>query len=94
MDRKGEQHQRLVRTVLVLLGVIGAIVAFAVWFYRSVVPDTGDAALSGHGVTALILGVVFTLALGIGLMALLFLSSRRGYDEEAAGRRDGGPPQR
>jgi hypothetical protein len=33
------------------------------------------------------LGVVITLALGIGLMALVFISSRRGYDE--IGRKDG-----
>ena len=26
-------------------------------------------------------GVILTLALGIGLMALVFISSRRGYDE-------------
>jgi len=29
------------------------------------------------------LGVIFTLALGIGLMTLMFISSRRGYDEDA-----------
>jgi hypothetical protein len=27
------------------------------------------------------LGVIFSLAVGFGLMALLFYSSRRGYDE-------------
>jgi hypothetical protein len=32
------------------------------------------------------LGVVVTLALGIGLMVLVFISNRRGYDE--IGRRD------
>ena len=32
------------------------------------------------------LGVVVALALGIGLMSLVFLSNRRGYDEAA--RRD------
>jgi hypothetical protein len=30
---------------------------------------------------ALAVGVIFSLAVGIGLMALLFYSSRRGYDE-------------
>ena len=33
------------------------------------------------------LGVLITLALGIGLMALVFISNRRGYDE--IGRREG-----
>ena len=27
------------------------------------------------------LGIILTLAVGIGLMALVFISSRRGYDE-------------
>jgi hypothetical protein len=31
----------------------------------------------------MIFGVVVALALGIGLMALVFISSRRGYDEAA-----------
>jgi hypothetical protein len=30
-------------------------------------------------------GVIITLALGIGLMALVFISSRRGYDELGRG---------
>ncbi|MBM3545674.1 MAG: hypothetical protein FJX54_01875 [Alphaproteobacteria bacterium] len=34
-----------------------------------------------HGWIALILGVVFSLAVGGGLMALVFISSRRGHDE-------------
>jgi hypothetical protein len=47
----------------------------------------GDSEISGAGWLAMGLGVVITLALGIGLMALVFISSRRGYDE--IGRRDG-----
>jgi len=43
--------------------------------------------ISGAGWLAMGLGVVATLALGIGLMALVFISSRHGYDE--IGRRDG-----
>ncbi|UFZ07575.1 hypothetical protein LQG66_15250 [Bradyrhizobium ontarionense] len=34
-----------------------------------------------EGWIALALGVVFSLIVGIGLMTLLFYSSRRGYDE-------------
>ena len=47
----------------------------------------GDSEISGAGWLAMGLGVVVTLALGIGLMALVFISNRRGYDE--IGRRDG-----
>jgi hypothetical protein len=47
----------------------------------------GDSEISGAGWLAMGLGIVLTLALGIGLMALVFISNRRGYDE--IGRRDG-----
>jgi hypothetical protein len=41
----------------------------------------GNAGISVNGWIALILGVLVTLALGIGLMTLVFISSRRGYDD-------------
>jgi hypothetical protein len=41
----------------------------------------GDAGMSEGGWVALVLGVVATLALGIGLMALVFISNKRGYDD-------------
>ena len=34
-------------------------------------------------VLAMVFGVIFSLVVGIGLMALLFYSSRKGYDEPA-----------
>jgi len=45
----------------------------------------GDAGMSAAGWVALVLGVVVTLALGIGLMALVFISNRRGFDEPGSG---------
>jgi hypothetical protein len=36
--------------------------------------------MSGHGWTALVLGVVVSIALGAGLMFLVFYSHRKGYD--------------
>ena len=41
----------------------------------------GDSGMSAGGWFALVLGVLATLALGIGLMALVFISNRRGYDD-------------
>ena len=41
----------------------------------------GDVDISAAGWVAMALGVLVTLALGIGLMALVFISSRHGYDE-------------
>ena len=64
--------------VIVVL-VLGFLIA-APWI------GIGDSEISGAGWLAMGLGVVATLALGIGLMALVFISSRRGYDE--IGRKD------
>ena len=60
--------------------VLGFLIA-ALWI------GIGDSDISIAGWLAMGLGVIVTLALGIGLMALVFISSRRGYDE--IGRRDG-----
>jgi fatty acid desaturase len=45
----------------------------------------GDSEISAGGWVAMIFGVVMTLALGIGLMSLVFFSSRHGYDEGTGG---------
>lgn len=42
----------------------------------------GDVEISLHGLLALTLGCVVSLALGGGLMFLVFYSNRRGHDEE------------
>ena len=38
--------------------------------------------MSGPGYAAMTLGIIFTLVVGCGLMALMFYSSRRGYDSK------------
>ncbi len=43
----------------------------------------GGVGMTGNGIAALVLGGIGTLALGGGLMALVFFSSRRGYDDAA-----------
>ncbi len=42
--------------------------------------------MSAVGWGAMVLGMVVTLGLGIGLMALVFFSNRRGYDDQAGPR--------
>jgi hypothetical protein len=37
------------------------------------------------GWLALVFGVILTFALGVGLMALMFISNRRGYDDRGQG---------
>ena len=49
----------------------------------------GTSEISPAGWLALGFGVVVTLALGFGLMALMFISSLRGYDDRAHRDSDG-----
>jgi hypothetical protein len=67
----------LVLTILV--GLLLACGGFAYWAWR----ELGDVEIGTNGLIALGLGVVMTFALGAGLMALMFYSARRGYDERA-----------
>jgi hypothetical protein len=66
----------------------GAVVLVAVVFAVAIVNWTGigDAGIDLNGWIALSLGVLATLALGIGLMALVFISSRGGYDDPPHGK--------
>ncbi len=45
----------------------------------------GESEMSAGGYLAMIFGALAALGLGVGLMALLFYSNRKGFDEEAAG---------
>ena len=47
----------------------------------------GNSGISLTGWIALILGFVVTMAVGVGLMALVFISNRRGYDDPPGGRK-------
>ncbi|SDI31086.1 hypothetical protein SAMN05216338_102066 [Bradyrhizobium sp. Rc2d] len=66
------------RTLLVifLLGMLAAVGYFA----YSAMAIEGDP-IPAEGYWALALGAGFSLIVGVGLMVLLFFSSRRGYDE-------------
>ena len=70
-----------ITTVFVAV-VLFSLLAVAVTFLVSTWQRT-DAQMSVHGWIALGLGVFFSLLVGCGLMALMFYSSRRGYDDQA-----------
>jgi len=68
---------------------VGAAVAavLALGVIISVVWTTlGDSGISAAGWIAMGLGIVATLGLGSGLMALVFFSSKRGYDDPGSRR--------
>jgi hypothetical protein len=60
--------------LLLLLAVAGTWAGYA-W------NELGDVQMTGHGWAAMALGILFSLIVGIGLMGLVFYSSRKGYDE-------------
>ncbi len=61
---------------LVLLAILAAGGIFA---YQGL--TLPGASMPGQGYAAMAIGIVFSVVVGVGLMALLFYSSRRGYDE-------------
>jgi hypothetical protein len=66
----------VVMTVLVLLLVAAAVIGYLGW-------TSTDTSVPLSGYIAMAFGVIFSLAVGVGLMALLFYSSRAGYDQPA-----------
>ena len=66
---------------VLLIVVVGAVTVGTLTYSVLTWNALGGTELSGHGWTALILGVVFSFVVGIGLMWLVFYSSRKGYDE-------------
>lgn len=70
------------RRFLIVLPLI-VLLAFALWFAVYAWNAIEGPAIPTGGYVAMWLGIVFSLLVGCGLMALLFYSSRHGYDEPA-----------
>jgi hypothetical protein len=56
---------------------MAVVIAISVWNWNVI----GNSGIDLNGWIALVVGVLATLAVGVGLMALVFISNRRGYDE-------------
>jgi hypothetical protein len=69
------------KSTWIAVAVAVAVVIVVIVLMASVWSGLGDSGISAAGWVALMLGIVVTLALGIGLMALVFISSRRGFDD-------------
>jgi hypothetical protein len=75
--------------IWITLAVLGMFLVLALAF--SYVGWTSSSDATGHqmqqmstsGYVAMTLGIVATLALGVGLMTLVFYSNRKGHDEDA-----------
>ncbi|MBU6459046.1 MAG: hypothetical protein KGQ48_16150 [Bradyrhizobium sp.] len=67
--------QGIILAALVALLIGTGILAISDW------TATSNVVISGQGWLAISLGTFFSLIVGCGLMALVFYSSRHGYDE-------------
>ena len=65
--------------IFALLALLGVSIGWAIWGWQ----QTAGTTMGFHGWLAMILGIMFTVIVGCGLMGLMFYSSRYGYDEEA-----------
>ena len=73
---------------LLFLALFG-LLALAVWFAASTFSHIGGDAIPLYGYVAIAGGVLVSLLVGGGLMALVFYSNRHGYDDLSGG--DGKP---
>jgi cation transporter-like permease len=74
--------QKLNVGTVVMVAALIAIMIAALWFAASSFTAVSGPPMPPVGYAAMILGVVLSLVVGCGLMALVFYSSRHGYDEQ------------
>jgi hypothetical protein len=66
-----------IAVIVPLFAILGA----AAWFASRAWTEVSGPPMPAAGYIAMTLGIVFSVVIGCGLMALLFYSSRHGYDE-------------
>ena len=82
------QARSLTGTSLVVIALLG-ILAGSVWFAVQGWTGIEGPGMPVSGYVAMGAGILLSLVVGVGLMALLFYSRRHGYDEAAnRGRED------
>lgn len=74
------ESQRLTAGGWIALVVLAGFLVWAVWYAIHAWSAMQGVGISPLGWTFLVLGVIVTIAVGAGLMALLFYSSRKNFD--------------
>ena len=72
----------------ILIFALLGLLAGALWFAASAWISLEGPPMPVEGYVALAFGILFSLVVGCGLMALMFYSSRHGYDDQAGGNSD------
>lgn len=78
---RSNSRNNLLGTWAVVAVLSAFLVAAGIIGYLGWTGTDNDVPASGY--IAMALGVIFSLVVGVGLMALVFYSSRKGYDEPA-----------
>jgi hypothetical protein len=81
-----DAYMAFMRTLL--YGTLFALLALSLWFAGSAFVQMSGDPIPLYGYFAIAGGVLVSLAVGGGLMALVFYSNRHGYDDLSGG--DGG----
>jgi hypothetical protein len=81
-------HLRRMRKLALILPLL-ALLAASVWFAYYVWATDEGPPMPTTGYVAMALGIVFSVVVGCGLMALVFYSHRHGYDERGQGGNSG-----
>jgi hypothetical protein len=76
------EKQKIGIGTIVMMAALFVILVLAVWFAVSAWTDIYGPPMPPVGYAAMGIGIVLSLLVGCGLMALLFYSSRHGYDDE------------
>ena len=71
--------------IAILVVALFALLAVSVWFAAYAWNHLGGDPVPSYGYVAIAGGVVVSLLVGGGLMALVFYSSRHGYDDLSGG---------
>jgi hypothetical protein len=85
--REGYPYITAMRILYVAVPLF-ALLAFSVWFAAVAWERLGGEAIPTYGYVAIAGGVLFSLLVGGGLMALVFYSNRHGYDDLSGGDND------
>jgi len=75
-----DQNSRLSPAGWIALAVLVGFLFVSLWYAVKVWTSMAGVHMSGWGWMFLVLGIVVTIALGAGLMALVFYSSRHDMD--------------
>jgi len=84
----GAAYMSAMRKILLFTPLFAILIA-SIWFAGSAWEHLNGDAIPMYGWAAIAGGVLFSLLVGGGLMALVFYSNRHGYDDLGGGDGDG-----